>query len=69
MKIVRDGREIELTAEERLQAYYEQEHEFDIEDIKDEVESRILVLTITTALHPCDGGDEARGRVSPRTVG
>lgn len=34
MKIVRDGQEIELTEQERRQAYWEQQHIFDVEDIE-----------------------------------
>lgn len=45
MKIVRSGMgvfvEIELTAEERRLAYDEQEHEYDIEDVKGELEGRV----------------------------
>lgn len=41
MKIVRNGVEIELTAEERRLAYEEQEHEYDIEDVKGELEGRV----------------------------
>lgn len=47
MKIERDGKVFELTAEERHGAYYEQEHEFDIEDVIGELEGR------------CDGEDDA----------
>lgn len=42
MKIVRNGIEIELTAEERRQAYYEQQHEFDGEDVKGDLEGRVF---------------------------
>ena len=45
--IVIEGKVFELTAEERRRAYYEQEHEFDIEDVIGELESR------------CDGEDDA----------
>lgn len=41
MKIIRNGVEIELTAEERRLAYNEQEHEYDIEDVKGELEGRV----------------------------
>lgn len=37
MKIERHGRAIELTNQERLSAYYEQEHEFDVEDVRGEL--------------------------------
>ena len=47
MRIEREGKVFELTAEERYRAYYEQEHEFDIEDVIGELESR------------CDGEDDA----------
>ena len=47
MKIEREGKVFELTTEERYSAYYEQEHEFDIEDVIGELESR------------CDGEDDA----------
>lgn len=40
MKIIRDGKEIELTAEELRSAYWEQEHLFDIEDVVSELEYR-----------------------------
>ena len=40
MKIEREGKVFELTAEERYSAYYEQEHEFDIEDVIGELEGR-----------------------------
>ena len=33
MKIIRDGKEIELTAKEMQDAYYEQQHKYDIDDI------------------------------------
>ena len=46
MKIEREGKVFELTTEERYSAYYEQEHEFDIEDVIGELESR------------CDGEDD-----------
>lgn len=52
MKIVRSGTgvfvEIELTAGERRLAYEEQEHEYDIEDVKGELEGLVD-----------DGGDNA----------
>lgn len=35
MKIIRDGVEIELTFEERLEAYHEQQHIYDIQNIKE----------------------------------
>lgn len=35
MYIVRDGKQIELTASERIQAYHEQLHVDDIEEIRD----------------------------------
>lgn len=38
MKITRCGKDIELTSQERLRAYYEQEHVFDIEDVRNELE-------------------------------
>lgn len=41
MKIVRNGVEIELTAEEWRLAYYEQQHEFDCEDVKGDLEGRV----------------------------
>jgi len=41
MKIVRNSIEIELTAEERRQAYYEQEHEYDCKDVKGDLEGRV----------------------------
>lgn len=34
MKIIRNGQEIELTAEEMRQAYYEMKDEYTIEDIR-----------------------------------
>ena len=34
MKIIRNGQEIELTHEERRQAYYEMKDEYTIEDIR-----------------------------------
>lgn len=33
MKIIRDGKEIELTKKEMIEAYYEQEYNFDVEYI------------------------------------
>lgn len=39
MIIVRDGKTFELTDRELADAYYEQEHLFDIEDVKGELES------------------------------
>lgn len=39
MTIVRDGKTFELTGRELANAYYEQEHLFDIEDVKGELES------------------------------
>lgn len=39
MTITRDGKVIELTAQELSEAYFEQEHLFDIEDVKGELES------------------------------
>ncbi len=41
MKIIRNGIEIELSAEERQDAYYEQQHEFDCEDVKGDLEGRV----------------------------
>lgn len=41
MKIVRNGSEIELTSQELLNAYYEQRHEFDKEDVVDELSDRM----------------------------
>lgn len=38
MKITRDGKVIELTPQELLAAYYEQEHKFDLEDVRGELE-------------------------------
>lgn len=39
MVIVRDGKKFKLTDRELTDAYYEQEHLFDIEDVKAELES------------------------------
>lgn len=39
MKIVREGKEIELTGSELFQAYLEQEHLFDIQNIEENMES------------------------------
>lgn len=38
MVIIRDGKAIELTERELADAYYEQEHLFDVEDVKGELE-------------------------------
>lgn len=38
MTIERDGRLIELTADELLDAYYEQEHNFDMQDVQEHIE-------------------------------
>lgn len=38
MKIERNGVEYELTSEELLHAYWEQEHLYDIDDVKSELE-------------------------------
>lgn len=39
MKIIRDGKEIELTKEEVFNAYMEQENIFDIQNIEDNMEN------------------------------
>lgn len=39
MTIVRDGKTFELTDRELSEAYFEQEHLFDIEDVQGELES------------------------------
>lgn len=39
MKIIRDGKEIELTREELFNAYMEQENIFDIQNIEDNMEN------------------------------
>lgn len=39
MKIERDGNFYELTSEELVHAYWEQEHLYDVEDVKCELES------------------------------
>lgn len=41
MKIVRDGKEIELTYEEMRSAYFEMEHEWDKDFLKDMMENII----------------------------
>ena len=38
MKIFRDGKEYELTPEELFEAYLEQEHIYDVDDVKSELE-------------------------------
>ena len=38
MKIVRDGKKYELTSDELYEAYLEKEHEYDVEDVKSELE-------------------------------
>lgn len=38
MKIIREGKEIELTPDEIFQAYLEQEHLFDIQNIENNME-------------------------------
>jgi len=38
MKIIRNGFEFELTGEELRTAYYEQEHLFDVKDVKGKIE-------------------------------
>lgn len=39
MKIIRDGKEIELTKDELFKAYMEQENIFDIQNIEDNMEN------------------------------
>lgn len=39
MTIERNGQLIELTADELLTAYYEQEHNYDVQDVEDEIET------------------------------
>jgi len=38
MKIVRDGKDYELTSEEVYAAYLEQEHIYDVDDVRSELE-------------------------------
>ena len=38
MKILRDGKEYELTSDELFAAYLEQEHIYDLDDVKSELE-------------------------------
>ena len=45
MTIYRDGKAIELTSEGRLNAYYEQEHLFDLEDLQFVCEQQEIELT------------------------